>query len=743
MLVIVGCFDFLFCRICVSAATRSTFFLIFAAKNFLSMKYNLYLMTLIIATGLIGSSCHKTKEDPALKNNPLLKEWNTPYGVPPFEEIKTEHYLPAYAEAMRLQKEAIQEIIDNKEKPTFANTIIPLEYSDEMLSRVNGVFMNLLECCNDEDMQAVADSIMPMLSQHEDDIMLNEGLFDRVKKVYDNRKSESLNPEQMRLLEETYKAFVRGGANVPTEKQARFREINQKLASLTLKFGNNVLAATNGYKLVVADSNRLKGLSGSQLQAALEAGNEDAKTKGKYVFTLDMPTLEPFLMYCQDRELRKEIWTAYANRCQGGEFDNSKIINELVNLRLEKANILGFDNYANYVLDDCMAKNAGNVYDLLKQVWTPALAKAKEEAASYQKMLSKEKPGTTLEPCDWRYYCEKERKAKYDVDEETIRPYFALDSVQKGLFMVCDKLYGLSFRENKDIPVYHKDVKVYEVIDNNEVIAIVYMDFFPRASKRSGAWMTNFREQYYTRDGKNLIPVVSLVFNFSKPVGDQPALLNIDQIETMFHEFGHGLHGMLSRCHYRSLSGTNVPRDYVEMPSQFMEHFAFEPEVLKSYAKHFQTGEVIPDALVKKVLASKTYGQGFINTELLAASLLDMDYHTITKKTTIKLPDFEKQHLASIGLIPSIISRYQSPYFQHIFTGGYAAGYYSYTWSAVLDNDAFEAFREHGIFDKATATAFRTNILEKGNTEESMKLYVAFRGHEPSIEPLLKNRGLM
>lgn len=706
------------------------------------MKHNLCIMTAVIAMAVIAGSCKNKNENAGLKGNPFMEEWNTPYGVPPFEKIQKEHYLPAFEEGMRQQKAAIEEIVNNAEEPNFKNTIIPLEYSDELLNKVSSVFFNLVECCNDEEMEALADTIMPMYTQHGDDIMLNDKLFQRVKKVYDNKDKENLNAEQLRLLEETYKGFVRGGANVPVEKQARFREINTKLATLTQKFGNNVLKATNNYKLVVSDVAKLDGLTEQQINNAKELGNEDNSTKGKYVFTLDMPTLEPFLMNCKDRSLRKEIWTAYANRCLGGEFDNAKIINEIVNLRLEKANILGFDNYANYVLDDCMAKNADNVYDLLKQVWTPALAKAKEEAALYQKMIDKEHGGFKLEPCDWRYYAEKLRKEKYDLNDEDIRPYFSLDTAQKGLFMVCNKLYGLTFKENKDIPVYQEDVKVYEVIDNNEVIAVVYMDFFPRASKRSGAWMTNFREQYYTRDGQNRIPVVSLVFNFTKPSGDKPSMLNIDELQTLFHEFGHGLHSILSRCHYRSLSGTNVPRDYVEMPSQFMEHFSTEPEVLKMYAHHYKTGEVIPDALIAKMEAAACYGQGFINTELLAASLLDMDYHTIISKVNVKLPDYEKQQLEKIGLISSIISRYQSPYFQHIFAGGYGAGYYSYTWAAVLDNDAYEAFKENGVFDKTTATAFRTNILEKGNTEDAMKLYIAFRGHEPSIEPLLRNRGL-
>ena len=702
-----------------------------------------FIMTLLVAITVLGGACKKKQsENPELANNPFMKEWNTPYGVPPFDQIKTSDYLPAIQEGMRQQAENIQTICDNSEEPTFGNTIIPYEYSGELLTKVSAVFMNLAECMNSPEMEKLSDTIFPMLTRHGDDIMLNAKLFERIKTVYNNRDKENLNAEQLRLLEVIYKDFERGGANVPADKQARFREINEKLSALTLKFGNNVLGATNGYALFVDNEEDLKGLTEGQLAAAKEAAADMKDAKGKYAFTVHIPSMEPFLQNCENRELRKELWTAYSTRCLNGEFNNKEIINEIVNLRLEKAKILGFDNYANYVLDDCMAKNADNVYDLLMKVWEPALAKAKEEAAIYQKMMNKDGISGDLQPYDWRYYTEKLRKEKYDLNDEAIRPYLALDSARKGLFYVCEKLYGLTFRENEEIPVYHKDVKAYEVIDNNEVIAVVYMDFFPRESKRSGAWMTNFREQYYDRDGNNHIPVVSLVFNFTKPVGEKPSMLNIDETQTLYHEFGHALHSILSRCHYPTLSGTNVPRDFVEMPSQFMEHFAFEPEVLKVYAHHYQTGELIPDALVKKIEAAATYGQGFINTELLAASILDMDYHTVTAPVSIQLPDYEEQQMAKIGLIPSIISRYRSPYFQHIFAGGYGAGYYSYTWAAVLDNDAYECFREHGIFDPATATSFRTNILEKGNTADAMTLYTAFRGHEPSIEPLLKNRGL-
>ena len=692
---------------------------------------------MVMATVLMVG-CGKKQQ---LADNPFMKEWDTPYGVPPFDEIKTEHYLPAIEEGMKQQAEAIDAIVNNTEEPTFENTILALENSGELLNKVTAVFFNLAECMNSPEMEKIAEEAMPKLSAHGDNINLNEGLFKRVKAVYDQRESLNLNPEQMRLLEETYKGFVRGGANIAPENQKRFREINEELSTLTLKFGNNVLKATNDYKLVVEDVNEISSLPQGVLDAALEAGNENADTKGKYVFTVHVPSMEPFLMNCSNRELRKELWTAYSTRCTSGETDNTGIINKIANLRLERAKMFGYPSHAAYVLDDCMAKTPEAVDDLLQQVWGPALAKAKEECAAYQKMMKADGINEALQPYDWRYYSEKLRKQQYDLDDDLVRPYFSLDNVREGLFMVCNKLYGIEMRENKSIPTYHPDAIPYEVVENGEVIAIVYMDFFPRESKRSGAWMTNFREQY-VKDGKNVIPIVSLVFNFSKPTADKPALLNFDEAETMFHEFGHGLHSVFSKCTYRSLSGTSVSRDFVELPSQFLEHWVREPEVMKMYAKHYETGEVIPDSLITKIEAAATYGQGFINTELLAASFLDMDYYEITEPTEIKLPDFEDAAMAKIGLIPEIISRYKSTYFQHVFSGGYDAGYYSYTWAAVLDNDAFEPFKEKGVFDQETAKSFRANILEKGNTEESMVLYKRYRGQDPSIEPLLKNRGL-
>lgn len=699
-------------------------------------------MTLLVLSSILLIGCGKKNANDELANNPFMQEWDTPFNVPPFDKIDTSDYIPAFEEGMRQQNAEIDSIINNSEDPTFENTILAMENSGQLLNKVSAVFFNLAECLNNPTMEAIAEEIYPKLSAHSDNISMNPKLFERVKYVYDRKDTRKYTPEEYRLLEETYKGFVRGGANVPAEKQARFKAINEQLSLLTLKFGNNVLKATNDYKLVVDDVAKLEGMPEDQLAAALEAGNADDATKGKYVFTIHLPSMEPFLMNCKDRELRHELWTAYSTRCTSGETDNTKIIDTILNLRLERAQILGFDTHAAYTLDDCMAKTPEKVFELLMQVWNPAIAKAKEEAAEYQKMIQKEGNDFKLEPWDWRYYSEQLRKEKYDLNDDIIRPYLSLDNVREGVFTVANKLYGITFKENKNLPVYHPEVVAYEVQENNKTIAILYMDFFPRESKRSGAWMTNFREQYIDENGKNVIPVVSLVFNFTKPTGDKPSLLNFDETETFFHEFGHGLHSIFSKCRFRSLSGTNVSRDFVELPSQIMENWASQPEVLRMYAKHYKTGEVIPEELIQKIEAAGTYGQGFINTELIAASWLDMYMHNLPTHVNIQLPEFEDQALAKIDLIPEIISRYRAPYFQHIFSGGYSAGYYSYTWAAVLDSDAFEAFKEKGLFDQETAKAFRTNVLEKGNTADPMKLYVNFRGKEPSIEPLLKNRGL-
>lgn len=699
------------------------------------------------ATLLMVTACKNKGND---MDNPFFGEWNTPYNIPDFEKIKPEHYMPAFEEGMKRQKAEIDAIVNNTEAPTFANTIEALEQSGDLLNEVSAVFFNLVECISSDEMKKIAEEATPLVSAHGDDIMLNAKLFERVKAVYDQRESLGLNDEQMRLTEETYKNFVRGGAGVPADKQERFREINKQLASLTLRFGDNVLDATNAFKLTLTpEKARSIGLNDGQIDAALEAGN------GKEaVFTLDIPSWEPFMQNCTDRELRKQMWEAYTTRCTSGKYDNRAIIDSIVNLRLERAQILGFESHAAYTLDDCLAKTPDAVYKCLMDLWKPALKKAEQERDEYQKMLAADFndkevaskfniQNSKLEPWDWRFYCERLRAERYSLDEGLIRPFFPLEKVREGAFNVANKLYGITFRENDKLPKYHPEAIGYEVLDGDKVIAILYMDFFPRESKRSGAWMTNFHEQYVDRDGNNVIPIISMVCNFTKPTKDKPSLLNFDQSETLFHEFGHCLHGILSQCHYRSLSGTNVPRDFVEMPSQVMENWCRHPQVMKEYAKHYQTGEAIPDSLIAKIEAAATYGQGFINTELLAASLLDMDYHSITKPTKIVLPNFEDQAMAKIGLIPEIISRYKSCYFQHIFSGGYSAGYYSYTWTAILDADAFEAFRESGdLYNPTLAKKFRF-LLSHGNTIDPMKMYVDFRGKQPSVEPLKRNRGLI
>ena len=670
--------------------------------------------TLIIAAAatLLLTGCKNQKE----MDNPFFAEWNTPYEIPDFGRIKTEHYMPAFREGMKQQMAEIDAIVNNSEAPTFENTVVAYEYSGQLLQKVSSVFFNLSECENSDEMEAIAEEVTPLLSKHGDDISLNAKLFKRIKAVYDQRENLNLNPEQMRLVEEQYKGFVRGGANVPAEQQERFRQLNEQIASLTLRFAQNVLKATNAYT--------------KKLDDGTEVG-------------LSLPSWEPFMQTCPNRALREELWHAYTDRCKEGEFDNTKIIDTLVNLRLERANILGFPTHADWVLDDCLAKTPAAVYDCLNAIWGPALKVAKQERDIYQRMLEKDEPGAKLQPWDWRYYSEKYRVEKYALDDAEVRPYFCLDSVREGAFMVANKLYGITFTERPDLPTYDKEARCFEVKDGNETIGILYMDFHPRASKRSGAWMTEFRGQKRDLEGNNIIPIIQVVCNFTKPTETTPSLLNFDESETLFHEFGHALHGLLSKCTYPSLAGTNVPRDFVELPSQVMENWCRHPQVMKMYAKHYQTGEVIPDELIKKIEAAATYGQGFITTELLAASLLDMDYYTLKEQQHIDPLQFEEQAMDKIGLIPEIISRYRSPYFQHIFTTGYDAGYYSYTWTAILDADAFEAFAESGdLFNPELAAKFR-HLLESGNTVEPMELYRAFRGKDPSPKALLKRKGML
>lgn len=671
------------------------------------------------------------------ESNPFFAEFQTEYGVPPFDKIKLEHYEPAFLKGIEEQNRNIEAIIENPEVATFENTIVALDNSAPILDRVNAVFFNLTEAETTDALTELSMKMAPVLSEHDDNISLNEKLFKRVNNVYQQKDSLKLSSEQQRLLDKTYKRFVRSGAGLSAEKQARLREINKELSTLGLAFSNNVLNENNTFQLFVDKEEDLAGLPEWFRQSAAEEAKA-AGQAGKWLFTLHNASRLPFLQYSENRPLREQMYKAYINRGNNNnENDNKENIRKIVSLRLEKANLLGFDNYANFVLDETMAKNDTNVMELLNNLWSYALPKAKVEAAELQKLMDKEGKGEKLEAWDWWYYTEKLRKEKYNLSEEDTKPYFKLENVREGAFAVANKLYGITLSKLEGIPTYHPDVEVFEVKDSDgSQLGIFYADYFPRAGKRGGAWMSNYREQQgATR------PLICNVCSFTKPVGDTPSLLTMDEVETLFHEFGHALHGLLTKCEYKGTSGTNVARDFVELPSQINEHWATEPEVLKMYAKHYQTGEIIPDEIIEKILAQKTFNQGFMTTELLAAAILDMNLHTVTDVKNMDMLSFEKDAMEKLGLIPEIAPRYRVTYFNHII-GGYAAGYYSYLWANVLDNDAFEAFKEHGIFDKKTADLFRYNILEKGDSEDPMVLYKKFRGAEPSLEALLKNRGM-
>lgn len=698
---------------------------------------------LMMAIGVLVASCVNEKKT-IKEMNPFYETYSAPYSVPPFDKILNKHYLPAFKEGISQHNKDIDQIVNNSAAPDFSNTIEALDKSGDLLIRVSTVFFNVKEANTNDSIDQIAVEVAPLLSEHADAINLNAKLFARVQAVENQKEKLNLNKEQDRLLEETFKRFVRGGANLAADKKEEFKKANAELALLELKFDNNMLAETNNYKMIVDKKEDLTGLPESIVAAAADEA-KGLKMEGKWVFTLQKPSWIPFVTYSQKRDLREKLYKAmYSRGNNNNESDNKSVINKIVNLRLKKANLLGFESWAAYVLDDCMAKTPKNVYDLIEKVWTPGLKRAKEEASDMQKMIDREGGKFKLESWDWFYYSEKVRKEKYDLDEEEVRPYFQLNHVRDGAFAVANKLYGLNFKQISNMPLYHPECQVFEVKDrDSSLIGILYMDFFPRASKKGGAWMNNYRDQYHYEGTANVRPVVSVTCNFSKPSGDKPALLNFDEVETLFHEFGHSIHGMLSQCHYRTLSGTAVSRDFVELPSQVMEHWAVEPEVLKMYAKHYQTGEVIPQKLVDKIIKAGKFNQGFITTEFLAAAILDMDYHTITKTGDIDVEKFEKASMEKAGLIPEIIPRYRSTYFNHAFPGGYSSGYYSYIWAAVLDADAFEAFLEKGnIFDQGVATSFRKNLLERGGTDEAMKLYVNFRGKAPGIEPLLRKRGL-
>lgn len=711
------------------------------------MKNLLFIFSLLI----MFYSCDSTSGG---GDNPFFSDYNTPNGVPPFDMIKAEHFAPAFEEAMKRHNAEIDSIVSNQDAPTFQNTIVALDESGRMLGKVSSALAAYTGTLSDSTYQAIEKDIYPRLTEHSDNINFNEDLFARIKAVHDDTTSvNNLNTEQKILLDRTYKRFVRSGIMLDGSKKERLREINKELSDLSLDFGQNRLKEQKEYMLVVDKKEELAGLPEGLIAAAAKTA-ADKGQEGKWVFTLSKPSWEPFLQYADNRDLREKIFKAMSNEGNNGNAnDNKENIKKIVTLRLEKANMLGYNTHADFVLDETMAKTSDAVMSFLDGIWKYALPQAKKELAELQAIADKD--NVKVEAWDWWYYAEKVRQSKYALDEEALKPYFQADNVRQGVFAVANKLYGITFKPRTDIPVWQEDVKAYEVNDaDGSLIGIIYFDDFARQGKRAGAWMSSFRKQEVF-NGEAVQPLIYNVGNYNPPTDGKPALLTLDQVETMFHEFGHGLHGLLSKCNYHGLSGTSVSRDFVELPSQIMEHWAFEPEVLKMYAKHYETDEVIPQELINKISNAGYFNQGFRTTELVAAAILDMKWHTLAVTPNfnpkngegIKEMDvakFEADAMKEIGLISEIVPRYRSTYFSHIFNGGYSAGYYSYLWSEVLDSDAYQAFVEKGnIFDQEVAKSFRDNVLSRGGSEEPMTLYKKFRGAEPNPVYLLKNRGFV
>ncbi len=672
--------------------------------------------------------------------NPFFEEYETPFKIPPFEKIKFEHYEPAFMQGIDEHQKEIVKIAQNEKEPTFENTLEALESSGKTLDKVANVFYNLLGSNTNDEFDALAVKMSPLLSAHNDKILLNKELFERIKILKSNEPSLKLSDEQKRLLDETYKRFQRAGANLDQEAMIRLTEINSSLSSLSVQFDQNVLKETNGYSLIIDDPDDLQGLPNEEIrQASLLASSEGHD--GKWVFKPTRVSMYPFLTYSEKRELRENLYKSYILRGDNdNDFDNKEIIKKMVALRKEKANLMGFETHADYVLDNTMAKTTLNVNKLLDTVWNPGIEKAKGEVEAMQEIIIEEGGNFKLEAWDWWHYSEKLRQEKFDFKEEEVKPYFSEDKVLKGAFEVAEKLFEITFTERDDLPKYREDIRTFVVEDfNNQVIGIFYTDFTQRPNKGGGAWMNTFRSQSKF-EGKT-IPIVINVCNFPPKNVDGVSLLSFEQVETLFHEFGHGLHGLLSDVNYPSLSGTAVTRDYVEFPSQMMENWAREPEVIKTFAKHYITGETIPDELLAKISEAGTFNEGFETSEYVAAAHLDMAFH-MEKDSIEDIDAFEDETLKNLGLIPEIESRYRSTYFGHIFAGGYSSGYYSYLWTEVLEADAFEAFKQNGLYHKETADKLKKYVYSSGNTKDLMEQYVKFRGKEPDIQPLLEKRGL-
>lgn len=681
---------------------------------------------------------------PAQRTNPFMAEYSTKYEIPPYESITYDDYLPAFKEGIARQKKAIEAIVNNPEEPTLENTIVALNHSGELLEKVSMVFFNLDESNNTPEMTALGAEIYPMVSAHSDEIAMNAALFARIKKLYDERGKKNYNKAQIRLIEESYKSMVRSGALLDAAKKEELKAVNTQLADLYLKFNKNLLSATNAFSIVVENADELAGLPATSIgAAAAEAANRGLD--GKWVFTLHAPSRLPLLQYADNRTLREKMYTGYTTLASSGEYNNYPVIAEILKARAKKARLLGFNTYADYMTENVMAKNVGNAEELLMQIWKPAIARVAEEVAEMQDLSNREGNTFKIAPWDYYYYAEKVRKEKFQLDENEVRQYFHVDSVRKGIFEMAHRLYGVTFTEIPDAPKYDPEVTVYDVTDaDGKHVAVFMTDYFTRSSKRQGAWMTEVKSSFVPDEGEAVRPIVINVCNFSHPTADTPSLLTIDEVETMFHEFGHGLHGMLSRAKYKAQSGTSVDRDFVELPSQIHEHWAFEPEMLKFYAHHYITGEVIPDALIEKLQKSATHNQGFATTELAGAALLDLKWGQLTDTDNVDIEGFEAQVAADLNMPSEVQYRYRSPYFKHIFgSDGYASGYYTYLWAEVLDTDGFELFKEKGIFDPATAKSFKENVLEMGGSDDPMELYVKFRGKKPTPEALLRNRGLI
>lgn len=690
----------------------------------------------IVSLGL--AACNTQEEQVADNGNPFFSEFDTPFHVPPFDKIKAEHYMPAFLEGMKLEKAEIEAIVNNPEKPTFENTVVAYTRTGSFLSRVSRVFGGLSSANTTDELKAIQKEVAPLRSAHGDEIRLNPVLFQRIKKVYEEREKYNLEPDALYMLENLYGSFVRNGANLDEEAKNELKELNMQISSLGVQFGQNLLNETNSYQLIIQDEADLEGLP-KNIRALGAAAAKEAELEGKWVYTTQRTSMYPFLTYSKKRDLRKQIYTAYTMRGDNdNEFDNKKIASDIYKLRVRRANILGFETHADLMLSTRMAKTSERVYDLLDQVWWPALELAKKEVKDMQTIIDKEGGNFKLAAWDWWYYAEKVRAAKYAFEDSEIRPYFSRKNVQDAIFYVANKLYGITFTEVKEAPKPHPDAFLHEVKEaDGSHLGVLYQDYHPRASKRGGAWCGSY-QSYKIVDGVETPPIVTMVTNAAAPVGDLPALLSIDNVTTVFHEFGHALDGLFSNVRYQQ---TFRARDFTELPSQIMEHWAMHPEVLKVYAKHYETGEVIPEELIEKIQKSSLFNQGFITVEFVAAALIDMEYHSQKVAKDLDIRAYEKEFFAKRKLIPEIAPRYRTTYFSHII-GGYSAGYYSYLWSGVLDNDAFEAFVETSLYDQETARKFREEILEPNGLKDPLEMYVNFRGREPIIEPLLKSRGL-